>query len=124
MEDAIRRALARGHRIDITTTGHKSGQARRIEIVFHNIGGRIYISGRPSPRKRAWLANLEHDPRLTFHLKGPVHADLSAVARPITDVAERRAILTEVARAWNRTDVEPMVSESPLIEVTFPGLSA
>ena len=42
-------ALERGHTIDITTTGRRSGEPRRIEIVFHNVDGRIYISGVPSP---------------------------------------------------------------------------
>lgn len=124
MDDRISRALSRGHRIDITTTGRTSGEPRRIEIVFHNIDGRVYISGVPSPRKRAWLANLEHDPNMTFHLKGPVTADLAATARPSTDQAERWAILQQVARNWNRTDVERMVAQSPLIEVTFPSLPA
>lgn len=124
MDDPIRRALARGHTIDITTTGRVTGLPRRIEMVFHNIGGRIYISGLPSSRKRAWLANLEADPDFTFHLKRWVTADLPGVARVITDETERRAILERVANAWNRTDVERMVSESPLIEVTFPGLAS
>jgi deazaflavin-dependent oxidoreductase (nitroreductase family) len=124
MDDRIRRALSRGHRIDITTTGRTTGAPRRIEIVFHVIDGRIYISGMPSSRKRAWLANLEHDPKLTFHLTGAVSADLPATARVITDESERRAILEHVARAWNRTDVDRMVAESPLIEVTIPDLAA
>ena len=119
MDERIQRALSRGHRIDITTTGQKTGTARRIEIVFHNIDGRIYISGIPSPRKRGWIANLEHDPNMTFHLKGAVTADLPATARVITDERERRTILTQVARAWNRTDVDRMVAQSPLIEVTL-----
>ena len=59
MEDAIRRALSRGHTIDITTTGRKTGRPRRIEIVFHNIDGRIYITGMPNPeRTRAWLLKI------------------------------------------------------------------
>jgi deazaflavin-dependent oxidoreductase (nitroreductase family) len=124
MDDRIRRALTRGHRIDITTTGRTTGAARRIEIVFHIIDGRIYISGMPSSRKRAWLANLEHDSRLTVHLTGAVTADLAATARVITDETERRTILEHVARAWNRTDVQRMVVESPLIEVTIPDLAA
>jgi deazaflavin-dependent oxidoreductase (nitroreductase family) len=119
MDERIQRALSRGHRIDITTTGQRTGTARRIEIVFHNIDGRIYISGMPSPRKRAWIANLEHDPNMTFHLKGAVTADLPATARVITDARERRTILDQVARAWNRTDVDRMVAQSPLIEVTL-----
>lgn len=119
MDDRIQRALSRGHRIDITTTGQRTGAARRIEIVFHNIDGRIYISGMPSPRKRAWIANLEHDPDMTFHLKGAVTSDLPATARIITDEGERRTILEQVARAWNRTDLDRMVAQSPLIEVSL-----
>ena len=125
MDDTIRRALTRGHVIDITTTGRRSGQPRRVEIVFHAIEGRLYISGIPSPRARAWIRNLETDPRFTFHLKGPVAvADLPATARIITDEAERRRVLAHVARAWARSDVETMVRLSPLIEVTIDGYSA
>ena len=43
MDPAIRQALSRGQVIDITTTGRRTGIPRRIEIVFHNIDGRIYI---------------------------------------------------------------------------------
>ena len=123
VNDAIRRALARGHTIDITTTGRRSGQPRRKEIAFHTIDGRLYISGIPRPSKRDWLRNLEADPRLTFHLKGDVQADLPATARVITDQAERRAILPHIARAWGRDDLEDMVRDSPLIEVTLDGLA-
>ena len=118
--DPIRAALSRGGTIDITTIGRQSGEPRRIEIVFHRIDGRIWISGIPSPRKRAWLANLEAEPRFTFHLKGPaVVADLPATARIVTDPDERRHILERVAQAWRRTDVDRMVEQSPLIEVTL-----
>jgi deazaflavin-dependent oxidoreductase (nitroreductase family) len=117
----IRRALQHGHAIDITTTGRLTGAARRIEIVFHNLDGRIYISGIPNPhRQRAWLRNLEAEPRMTFHLKGPVAADLPATARVITDPAERRPILERIARIWHR-DAELMVEHSPLIEVSIEG---
>src|SRR5258705_13573870 len=89
MDDSIQRALSRGRRIDMTTTGRRTGIARRIEIVFHNFGGRIFISGMPSTRKRAWIANLEADPHFTFHLKdADATADLAAIARIITDEAE------------------------------------
>jgi deazaflavin-dependent oxidoreductase (nitroreductase family) len=115
----------RGGTIDITTTGRRSGKPRRIEIVFHRIDGRIWISGIPSPRRRAWLANLEADPHLTFHLKGPVAvADLPATARIVDDESERRHILERVARAWRRTDVDRMVEQSPLIEVTIDEAAA
>lgn len=117
--DAIRSALARGHVIDITTTGRRSGEPRRKEIVFHNVGGRLIISGIPRPQPRDWLLNLRADPHLTFHLKQAVQADLPATAREITDPAERRAILTEVARNWKRDDLEEMIRHSPLIEVAI-----
>ncbi len=125
MDETIRQALSRGRTIDITTTGRKTSLPRRIEIVFHNFDGRIYISGMPRvDRRRSWLSNLAADPRLTFHLKGRVAADLPAMAREITDPIERRAILAQVARAWNRTDLDTMVAHSPLIEITFPRLDA
>ena len=117
--ERIRAALSRGHTIDITTTGRRTGLPRRIELVFHNIEGRIYISGLPSRRKRAWIYNLEAEPRMTFHLKGPVAADLPATARVITEDHERRAVLASIARVWRRTDLDVMVAFSPLIEVTF-----
>jgi deazaflavin-dependent oxidoreductase (nitroreductase family) len=124
MDQAIRNALARNGVIDITTTGRKTGRPRRIEIVYHVIGGRIYISGMPrAERKRGWLWNLESEPKFTFHLKRGVTADLPATARVITDEAERRAVLQHVARNWNRTDVDFMVAHSPLVEVTIEGLN-
>jgi deazaflavin-dependent oxidoreductase (nitroreductase family) len=120
MDDAVRAALARGEVIDITTTGRKTGEPRRIEIVSHVIDGRIYISGMPrAGSRRAWIANLEADPRLTVHLKRSVVADLPAHARIVDDPVERREILARVAAAWNRTDLDAMVAHSPLIEVTI-----
>lgn len=123
VDEGIRRILSRGGVIDITTIGRRSGKPRRVEIVFHNIGGRLFISGVPTRRRRSWLANLEKNPRFTFHLKRPVRADLDATARIITDEAERRDILVHVARNWRRDDVERMVRFSPLIELTIGGLA-
>jgi deazaflavin-dependent oxidoreductase (nitroreductase family) len=119
--DAIRRVLRHGQTIDITTIGRRSGEPRRIEIVFHNFGGRIYISGLPSPRTRAWLHNLRANPRFVFHLKQLLQADLQATAREITDPGERHEVLTKVAKVWRR-DVEPMERFSPLVEVAIDGL--
>jgi deazaflavin-dependent oxidoreductase (nitroreductase family) len=120
MDEAIRRALSKGQVIDITTTGRKSGRPRRIEIVFHSFDGRVYLSGMPrADRRRSWLANLEANPHLTFHLKREVKADLPATARVITDEAERRAVLAQVLKAWPSQDLETMVRWSPLVEVTF-----
>lgn len=119
MDAAVRDALSRGGVIDITTTGRRTGQPRRIEIAFHNVAARLYISGRPRPKKRDWLANLEAHPRFTFHLKREVVADLPSVARPVTDEAERREVLAQVAQNWGGADVEATVRHSPLVEVTI-----
>jgi len=125
VDDQVRRALRHGHRIDITTTGRRTGLPRRIEIVFHNFGDRLYITGTPrADRTRAWLRNLEADPHFTFHLKGPVSADLPATARIITDEAERRAIFGQVVAVWTGQDIETMTRHSPLIEVTLDDLAA
>lgn len=126
MNDQIRKSLSRGHLIDITTTGRKSGEPRRIELVSHNIDGRLIISGSPfAGRKRAWLVNLEADPELTFHLKGSTSADLPATARVITDDAERRAVADWIVKhAWPNQDVDRMVAYSPMVEVTITDLAA
>jgi deazaflavin-dependent oxidoreductase (nitroreductase family) len=117
LDERVRRALSRGHTIDITTTGRQTGLPRRIELVFHNIDGRIVISGMPG--RRSWYANLVANPHLTFHLKGPIKADLPAMARPITEPEERREVMSAVARNWRRNDLEVMLRHSPLVEVTF-----
>ena len=125
MDEQIRRALTHGQTIDITTTGRRSGLPRRIEIVFHNFDGRIFISGLASRRKRSWIANLEADPHFTFHLKGRrVSADLPATARVIGDPSERQAIMPRVAAAWRRDDVAEMIARAPLIEVTIENVPA
>jgi hypothetical protein len=54
-------ALDHSQTVDITTTA-PVGRARRIEIALHNIRGRLVISGRAS-RTRAWIYNLEADPK-------------------------------------------------------------
>ena len=112
LSQPIRDALDHGGRIDITTTGRKTGEPRRIEIVFHNVGGRLYVSGMPG-FKRSYIANLTANPHFTFHLKGRCKADLAATARVITDDAERREVLPHIARIWKRDDVDTMIeSES------------
>jgi deazaflavin-dependent oxidoreductase (nitroreductase family) len=123
LDERIQRALARPHRIDITTTGRRSGRPRRIELVFHNIEGMIVISG--SPGRRDWYANLVADPHLTFHLKGPIQADLPAIARPITEPVERRRVMEAVAHNWGVEDrFEVFLRRSPLVEVRFEAEAA
>jgi deazaflavin-dependent oxidoreductase (nitroreductase family) len=120
----VQAALDAGEVIDITTTGRTSGQPRRIEIGFHNIAGRLYITGTPGPR--SWYANLLANPDFTFHLKRSVLVDLPARARPITEADERREVLGAL---HERLDVggtlEEWLASSPLVEVELePGPAA
>lgn len=118
MKAEIDRALTRGGLIDITTTGRKSGRRHRIEITFHNLDGKVYISGMPG--RRDWFANVVANPEFVFHLKRQVKADLPARARPIVDETERRALLTEITRSWGRErQLDRFLAGSPLVEVTF-----
>ncbi|WP_243075878.1 nitroreductase/quinone reductase family protein [Microbacterium sp. SS28] len=135
MEAAIAHALSLGpgstsrdHTVDITTTGARSGEPRRIEIWFHNVDGTVYLTGLPGPR--AWYANLLAHPRFTFHLKHEVVADLSATAEPVTDPGERAALLDAIitgidalyARRGSPQRVahpDRWVADSPLVRVTF-----
>ena len=114
---SVAEALRRGEVIDITTTGRRSGLPRRIELVYHNVDGRILLSGRPG-FPRGWVANLIADPRMTFHLKRSVSADLPATGRVITDRAERERLLAPIADGW-RIDRALMVASAPLVEVTI-----
>jgi deazaflavin-dependent oxidoreductase (nitroreductase family) len=123
MDTATPTILDHDQVIDLTTTGRRTGEPRRIEIYLHIIDGRLVISGMPSRRTRAWLRNVAADPAVTVHVtKGP-HAgtDIPATARVVTDEAERRALLERVARTWRRTDVDVMNEYSPLIELTVDG---
>ncbi len=81
LDDTIRRALGRGQTIDITTTGWQSGAPRRKEIVFHNIDGRIIISGLPRPKKRDWLYNLEANPKAATSVSSSVVRSSAATMR-------------------------------------------
>jgi hypothetical protein len=136
MRDDIRRALAidadstmQQRTIDITTTGRRSGDSRRIETVFRRVDGVVYLTGIPASRPRAWLLNLAANPTFTFHLKHGVVADLPATATVITDSAERRQILDPIVEDFNRQNgpdsewgeavLDDWVADAPLARVTF-----
>jgi deazaflavin-dependent oxidoreductase (nitroreductase family) len=122
MDSAIRAALDRSQVIDLTTTGRRSGQPRRIEVFLHNLDGRLVISGKPNPEhERAWLRNVRANPAVALHLKGAVVADLEGKARVVSDPAERAELLAGVARNWRRTDLDVMEAHSPLIEIDVEG---
>jgi hypothetical protein len=133
VDDAVARALAIGpdssaaeRTIDITTLGARSGIARRIEIWFHRVEGRWYLTGMPGPRN--WYANLQANPRFVVHLKHGVTADLPATAAPV-DEPTRRRVITAVLDLQNRPEIAARVSRrqnfdewfaySPLVEIVF-----
>lgn len=125
MDPEITQALERGGVVDITTIGARSGAERRIEIYFHQLGGKYYITGRPGI-KRDWLANMAANPRFTLHLKQGVRADLPVDARVITDEEERSGVLYRIlTESW---DNEPAKADhilprwtatAPLVEFTL-----
>ena len=116
MDEHIRRALQIDRVIDITTIGRKTGRPRRIEIWFYNVDGRLFLTGKPYHRD--WYANLLAHPEFTFHLKHSVEADLPARARPISDQAERRAILSRILHDLDRDHyLEEWMKASPLVEI-------
>jgi deazaflavin-dependent oxidoreductase (nitroreductase family) len=136
MRDDVRRALAisrsatlEERTIDITTTGRRSGEPRRIEICLYRLADAIYLSGVPGPRTRDWLVNLAADPHFTFHLKHGTIADLPAVAEVITDPAERRRVLTDFVddfnerngpgSPWPKAVLDEWAERSPLARVRF-----
>jgi deazaflavin-dependent oxidoreductase (nitroreductase family) len=118
MDDKIKQALQTDRVIDITTTGRKSRQPRRIEIWFHNLDGKLYITG--SPGKRSWYANMLANPDFVFHLKRSHQADIPARARPIQEEAERRQVLGKIIAGLDgERNLDEWMANSPLVEVTL-----
>ena len=132
MKEEIRIALKTDRTIDIITTGAKTGLPRKKEIWFWNIDGRIIISGTPSAggekgaiRPRDWLANMKAHPQFLFCLKESVKVNLPARAVEITDVQDRRRLMSAPETKWYRdqgNSVEDLVKGSPIVEVFFEDL--
>jgi deazaflavin-dependent oxidoreductase (nitroreductase family) len=133
VNDAVARALDIGpdsstteRTIDITTLGRRSGIPRRIEVWFHRVDGRWYLTGMPVPR--SWYANLRANPRFVVHLKHGVTADLPATARQVDEPTRRRVITAILdlqtrpeiaARVSRRQDPDEWLAHSPLVEIVF-----
>ena len=118
MDEAVRQALERDTLIDITTTGRRTGQPRRTEIWFHYQDGRIFITG--TPGARGWYANMRADPNITWHFKQSLVRDVRAVATPITDEGERRALfarMMELEERMAHVEVDDWAKRSALVEV-------
>lgn len=117
--EVVRAELRDSPIVDITTTGRRTGQPRRIEIWMLEVDGRFFISG--TPGRRSWLANVALHPELTIHLKRHAHRDLRARAPVITDTEIRQHVLTHPNAAWyrSRATIEELLAASPMVEVTF-----
>lgn len=116
MDPDVGTALETDRTIDITTTGRHSGESQRIEIWFHNVDGRLYITGMPGPR--SWYANLLANAAFTFHLKESIVCDLPAMAIPIVDEDKRRCVLATItSRLGSTVPLADWVAASPLVEV-------
>jgi deazaflavin-dependent oxidoreductase (nitroreductase family) len=112
--------------IDITTLGRRSGIPRRVEVWFHRVDGRWYLTGVPGPR--SWYANLRAHPHFIVHLKHGVTSDLPATAAPV-DEPTRRRVITAVLDLQNRPEIAARVGQrqvfddwvagSPLVEIVF-----
>lgn len=120
LDQIARDALSIDMVVDITTTGRRSGDPRRIEIWCHLMDGQLYLAASPGPR--SWYANLFANPEVTLHLKDAVKADIPVRARPITAESERRDVFTRLSRqsAFRQgqgLDVETWVRGSKLVEL-------
>lgn len=120
LDQNIRDALSIDMVVDITTTGRRTGDPRRIEIWCHLMDGQLYLAASPGPR--SWYANLYANPNVTLHLKDDVKADIPVRARPITAEAERRDVFTRLSaqsafRQGQGLDVETWVRGSKLVEL-------
>jgi deazaflavin-dependent oxidoreductase (nitroreductase family) len=109
LPEHIRRAIeitpaaGTGERIiDITTPGRRTGRPRRIEIFFYRAAGTTYLCSGAGGAATDWHANLLANPTFTFHLKHGIRADLPARATPVTDPAERQAVLAEIVADLNQ----------------------
>jgi hypothetical protein len=125
-----RDSSARQRTVDITTTGARSGRPRRIEIWFHHIHGRWYLSS--TPARRDWYSNLVANPAFVFHLKHGIRADLRAIGVPITDPTQKRPVFEYIVDDFNQPHnpaiihqpqhVEEWIAGSPLVEIVFTDL--
>jgi deazaflavin-dependent oxidoreductase (nitroreductase family) len=105
--------LARNRTIDITTTGARSGEPRRIETWGWPLDDVLYLTG--APGRRNWYANLKAEPAFTLHVAGE---DVAGRARPIEDPAERRDVFGRLLDGTGY-DLERWIEESPLVEVAL-----
>ena len=121
MDQLVRDAMNRGGLADITTTGRKTGEPRRIEIFFHHFDGDYYLTGQPRG-PRDWNANILANPEFTLHLKNGVSADVVVAGEAEPDPNERERIIRRAQiENWNypsekvESSIKMWVEASPFI---------
>lgn len=120
MAEDIRTLLKIDEVVDITTTGRKSGEARRIEIRLHVLDGKLYLTGRPG-MPRSWYANMMANPDVTVHLKQSLVRDVPSTASAVKDADERRRVfarMLELESRMSHVDPESWAATAPLVELT------
>ena len=119
MDDEARKAIEADRLVDITTTGRRSGNPSRKEVLLRQLDGQVYLSN--SPGTRDWAANLLANPEFSYHLKESAQRDLQARATPIRDIDEKRALLTRILEKEDALDsVEDRVAGSHLFRIDIP----
>ena len=117
MSSEASQELLKGGIVDITTTGRRTGEPRRIEIRIHNVDGALYLTGQPGVR--GWYANMLAMPDFQIHLKHEFIADLYARATSVTSENERRRIHRVILEKIGKLEqLEERVSSSPLVHLT------
>lgn len=102
---------------ELTTTGRRSGEPRRLEIWYVVVDGRVVVTG--TPGRRDWLANLRADPRARLHLADP-HRDVDVLADEVTDADERRTLVREIwqVQPWYSRQghsIDSWVARAPVV---------
>ena len=122
LTQAERDALGQPSPVDITTTGRRSRQPRRIEIWAHLIEDRIFITS--SPGRRNWYANMLAQPDIVLHVKHGTKSDIPVTARPIIDPDERHATFDRIQnlsvyRSRMTLPIAQRIEGSCLVEITL-----
>lgn len=120
MDDDLRRALAGHQTFDITTTGRRTGNRRRLEIWYFVVDGELYITG--TPGRRDWIANLLADPRMTVHVTHGEPLERDGTGEVLTVTEDRRRIMERIRELepWYAEQghaLDEWVASSPLVRV-------
>jgi len=120
IDESTFRQLIRTRTVDLTTIGRRSGRPSRVEIWWFHFEGRFVITG--TPGRRDWLANIRSNPAVIVHAAGNDHPGTAA---EVDDRTWRRRFFAqpESEVGWYRTqsELERLVSESPMIQIFLDG---